>query len=153
METRHEWLGTDCQGYFATVSFFKCINELYREQIDIFEKLVKFQSHQWYYVDCDQSTKGPVITRMILHKVRNGDLDGMTLVFNAEMGEWKKISEVEDLKAAILKESEEEEAAEKALEASKALEGVQAQARHIDHQSITFTIVLSIIIVAGVCRF
>lgn len=72
---------------------------------------------QWHYVDHDKVTKGPVITRMILHKVQKGDLDGMTLVFNGDIGEWKPISEIPELKAAILKQTEEEEAAQAALEA------------------------------------
>ena len=54
--------------------------------VEPFQEAARFQATQWYFVDADKQQKGPVITRMILHKVRRGEIDGMTLVYSATTG-------------------------------------------------------------------
>lgn len=54
--------------------------------------------------------RGPVISRMIMHKFREGDIDGLTLVYSALIGKWKKLTEVDALKEAISKIALEEQA-------------------------------------------
>ena len=54
--------------------------------------------------------RGPVISRMIMHKLHEGDIDGFTLVYSALIGEWKKLTEVNVLKEAISKIAQEEQA-------------------------------------------
>lgn len=56
--------------------------------------------------------RGPVISRMIMHKWHEGDIDGLTLVYSSLIGEWKKVSEVDVLKEAISKVAQEEQAGE-----------------------------------------
>ena len=51
-----------------------------------------------------------MISRMIMHKLHEGDIDGLTLVYSSLIGEWKKISEVSVLKEAISKVAAEEQA-------------------------------------------
>ena len=51
-----------------------------------------------------------MISRMIMHKWHEGDIDGLTLVYSSLIGEWKKISEVAVLKEAISKVAAEEQA-------------------------------------------
>ena len=50
---------------------------------------------------------------MIMHKFREGDIDGLTLVYSALIGEWKKLTEVDVLKEAISKIAQEEQAGNK----------------------------------------
>ena len=56
--------------------------------------------------------RGPVISRMIMHKWHLGEIDGLTLVYSSIIGEWKKISEVDILKEAISKMAKEEQIGE-----------------------------------------
>lgn len=56
--------------------------------------------------------RGPVISRMIMHKWHLGEIDGLTLVYSSIIGEWKKISEVDILKEAIAKMAKEEQIGE-----------------------------------------
>ena len=56
--------------------------------------------------------RGPVISRMILHKWHLGEIDGFTLVYSSLIGEWKKISDVDILKEAISKIAKEEQIGE-----------------------------------------
>lgn len=56
--------------------------------------------------------RGPVISRMIMHKWHLGEIDGLTLVYSSVIGEWKKISEVDILKEAISKMAKEEQIGE-----------------------------------------
>ena len=56
--------------------------------------------------------RGPVISRMIMHKWHLGEIDGLTLVYSSLIGEWKKISEVDVLKEAISKIAKEEQIGE-----------------------------------------
>ena len=62
--------------------------------------------------------RGPVISRMVLHKWHEGDIDGLTLVYSSLIGEWKKISEVAVLKEAISKLAAEEQAGMSVLDIS-----------------------------------
>ena len=40
--------------------------------------------------------------RLVLHKMREGTIDGLTLVFSHEIGEWKPLSEVTELREMFL---------------------------------------------------
>jgi hypothetical protein len=74
----------------------------------------------WHYVDVNGQQRGPVASRLIMHKLHEGDIDGMTLVYSADLGEWKKLTEVNVLKDAIMKMQAEEQAAEEATRAAEA---------------------------------
>ena len=80
------------------------------------ELLIALQKKQWYYVDGNGNRAGPLYTRLLLHKVNSGELDGLTLVFGSNFTEWMAISNVPELKQAILKNNEEEEASRQALQ-------------------------------------
>ena len=73
---------------------------------------------QWYYLEQqvgDSSSpvqKGPVLSRLLLHKLSAGDIDGLTLVISNNMSEWSKVCEVPELKEAMQRAAEEEEKAE-----------------------------------------
>jgi RNA recognition motif-containing protein len=83
-------------------------------EADVFMSIVKFHSTQWFFVDAEGQQRGPMISRMIMHKLHEGQIDGLTLVYSSAIGEWKKMSEVDSLKEAISKVAKEEEAAEAA---------------------------------------
>ena len=85
-------------------------------KVEPFKSIVEFQNRQWYYINRDGEQKGPVFTRLLLHKLRESEeLDGLSLVFGTGLDDWKRISEVVELKNEMLKISAEEEAAERAL--------------------------------------
>ena len=78
----------------------------------------RFLMTQWYYLvqEGDSSAplqqKGPVLSRLLLHKLSAGDIDGLTLVISNNMSEWSKVCEVPELKEAMQRVAEEEEKAE-----------------------------------------
>jgi|EP01033_Poteriospumella_lacustris_P006976 hypothetical protein len=78
--------------------------------------VVEFQSMQWYFMDMNNSQQGPIFSRFLIHKLKEGELDGLTLVYGGKNPEWRKLSEVAELKEALLKLAEEEEALERARE-------------------------------------
>ena len=65
--------------------------------------MVKFHQTYWHFVDEGGSQRGPVLTRMILHKLKEGDIDGFTLVYNQVLGKWVRISDVPELRIASQK--------------------------------------------------
>lgn len=74
-----------------------------------FKKISLFHRKQWYYLDHENTQKGPVFTRFLIHKMKNLEIDGLTLVFTSELENWKKLSEVEELRDEMRKIAEEEE--------------------------------------------
>lgn len=70
-------------------------------------------------MDSENQQKGPVFTRLLLHKVKEGEIDGLTYVYSGDLAVWKKIAEVAELKDAIQKATEEEEAREAALKSAE----------------------------------
>jgi len=65
---------------------------------------------QWYYIDIEGQQHGPVLSKMIVHKLKEGDLDGLSLVYGGDSTtEWRKVSEVEVLKKELAKIATEEE--------------------------------------------
>lgn len=90
-----------------------------------------FHSLQWYYLeqgpdDVSTQQKGPFLTRLLLHKLTEGEMDGLTLVISSGMKEWTKASEVPELKEAIRKAAEEEEEAEQRAAAANVEGGSEA---------------------------
>jgi hypothetical protein len=56
----------------------------------------------------------------LLHKLKEGDIDGLTLVYTTGMAEWKKASDVDELREELRKINEQEAAMEAAMNASSA---------------------------------
>jgi hypothetical protein len=81
-------------------------------QVDMFRNLLELHTKQWYYLDSENQTKGPIYTRLLLHKVQEGEIDGLTMIFGGGLTEWTKVSDVPELKEEIRKMGEEEEKAE-----------------------------------------
>jgi hypothetical protein len=78
-------------------------------EVEPFADLVKLLLLPWHYVDAASgSQRGPFLTRMLLHKLKSEEIDGMTLVYTPSIGEWKVLHEVALLKEAIAKVREEE---------------------------------------------
>jgi hypothetical protein len=78
----------------------------------VFRNLLELHTKQWYYLDAENQTKGPIFTRFLLHKVQEGEIDGLTMIFGGGLTEWKKVSDIPELKEEIRKIAEEEEKAE-----------------------------------------
>lgn len=83
-----------------------------------FQSICEFQQTQWYFIDNDGEQKGPVLSRMIMHKLKEGEIDGLTLVFSHTHGkEWNKLADIPVLKEAIRKITLEEEIANSLIQA------------------------------------
>jgi hypothetical protein len=51
-------------------------------EITPFVELVEFQSAQWWYQEpASGQARGPVASALLLHKLRGGELDGLSLVY------------------------------------------------------------------------
>mmetsp|Transcript_28224 Transcript_28224/g.47464 ORF Transcript_28224/g.47464 Transcript_28224/m.47464 type:complete len:579 (+) Transcript_28224:54-1790(+) len=76
-----------------------------------FQQIIYFNQMQWFYVDIEGQRKGPVHSKQLVHKLRVGDIDGLSLVYGNDTAatEWKKVSEVPILKAEMAKIAVEEE--------------------------------------------
>eukprot|EP01032_Pedospumella_encystans_P028254 gene28254-31913_t len=78
--------------------------------VEPFKSIAEFNSMQWYYIDIEGQQHGPVLSKMIVHKLKEGDLDGLSLVYGGDSTtEWRKVSEVEVLKKELAKIAIEEE--------------------------------------------
>eukprot|EP01041_Mallomonas_annulata_P011697 gene11697-24497_t len=86
-------------------------------EVEQFSSMAAFQSMQWFYLEPDGQQRGPVTSRLLVHKLKEGNIDGLTLVYTTSIGEWKKLSEVAILKEAMHKVAQEEEAEAQALAA------------------------------------
>jgi len=65
---------------------------------------------QWYYIDIEGQQHGPVLSKMLVHKLKEGDIDGLSLVYGGDSTtEWRKVSEVQVLKNELAKIAAEEE--------------------------------------------
>ena len=53
---------------------------------------------QWYYIDIEGNQHGPIFSKLLVHKLKEGDIDGLSLVYGGDLTEWKKISDVQVLK-------------------------------------------------------
>ena len=72
--------------------------------IDPFKKMVEFVSTQWYYVNREGQQQGPILSTLLVSKLKEGSIDGLTLVYsNDHCKEWTKLSEVSYLKEYIQK--------------------------------------------------
>jgi hypothetical protein len=70
----------------------------------------EFLNLPWYFVS-DGATRGPVATRLIIHKIREGLLDGLSMVYSHIIGKWLSIAEIPEIRAMITKLDEEEDQA------------------------------------------
>lgn len=70
----------------------------------------EFLNLPWYFVS-DGATRGPVATRLIIHKIREGLLDGLSMVYSHIIGKWLSIAEIPEIRAMINKLDEEEDQA------------------------------------------
>ena len=59
--------------------------------------------------------------RLIIHKMREGSIDGLTLVFSHEIGQWCQLSQVAELREMMNKLDAEEERRRNATKAAKSL--------------------------------
>ena len=64
---------------------------------------------QWYYVDLDGTQHGPILTPLLMHKIKEGDIDGLTLIYGGDCLEWKKLSSIPVLNDVMTKIAAEEE--------------------------------------------
>lgn len=85
------------------------------DEVEEMKDLVVFLSKQWLYLEEDQ-VKGPVNTRFILHKMKQGEIDGLTMICEENnRGKYQQLATIDCLREAISKIAQEEEAAELAL--------------------------------------
>ena len=71
---------------------------------------------------------GPISSKLLVHKLKEGDIDGLTLVYGGEAPlEWKKVSEVQVLKDEMAKIAVEEEQARLAFLKSTEDDDIQQQ--------------------------
>jgi hypothetical protein len=103
-------------GLDATTQVWQPGFEQWKSVLEIPElhEVVEFQSQQWYYIDSNQQQQGPIFSRLLVHKLKEGELDGLSLVYGGKYPEWKKISEILELREIMQKIAEEEEALEQA---------------------------------------
>jgi hypothetical protein len=66
--------------------------------VEPFASVIKFNSQQWYYIDIEGTQHGPVLSKLLVHKLKEGDIDGLTLVYGGDTTEWMKIADVQVLK-------------------------------------------------------
>lgn len=62
------------------------------------------------------------MTRLLLHKIKEGELDGLSLVYGGLTPEWKKLSDIPLLREAMHKIAQDEEALEQAKQNAALLE-------------------------------
>lgn len=80
-------------------------------QIEPFKSIVEFSTMQWYYIDIEGQQHGPMLSKLLVHKMKEGEIDGLTLVYGGDnTKEWRKLSEVQLLKNEMAKIAAEEEA-------------------------------------------
>lgn len=82
----------------------------------------------------DGEQRGPILSKLLLHKLKEGELDGLTLVYCGNMTEWKKVAEVPSLKIEMAKIAADEESARLAF-AKPSIEDQQKQVFVDDHSS------------------
>lgn len=85
-----------------------------------FAEIIEFHRMQWYYIDSETNEqKGPITSRLLLHRLDQGEIDGMTLVYGGDGSSgWQRIGENVLLKAQVQKMAAEEAARDEALAAA-----------------------------------
>eukprot|EP01038_Epipyxis_sp_PR26KG_P012008 gene12008-16076_t len=111
-------------------------------QVEPFASYIRFMNQQWYYLDSERNQMGPVATRLLLHKLKDGDIDALSLVFTNGMEQWEKIGSIPTLKQEILKINMEEEALALARLASHSDEVRTVKELDVNDSSNTFSEVL-----------
>ncbi|KAJ1400250.1 hypothetical protein B484DRAFT_306188, partial [Ochromonadaceae sp. CCMP2298] len=54
-------------------------------QVAPFQDIVRFGLMQWYYVDIEGEQQGPVFSRLMVSKLQEGEIDGLTLVYGGDL--------------------------------------------------------------------
>jgi HIV Tat-specific factor 1 len=101
-------------------------------QVSPFKEIVSFGLLQWYFVDLEGEQKGPVFSKLLVHKMTQGEIDGLTMVYGGEAPAWKKLSEVPLLQAEMARIAEEEERQRLQRLASLGADEDQAQTQVFD---------------------
>ena len=85
-------------------------------QVPPFCAAAAFYSQQWYYLDVTDGDddavggaagggrlqqKGPILSRLLIHKLQEGALDGMTMVVCGGMSEWARVCDLAALKEVM----------------------------------------------------
>jgi hypothetical protein len=70
-------------------------------QVEPFQSIVRFNAMQWYYIDIEGAQHGPVLSKMLVHKLKEGEIDGLSLVYGGDVLVWTKVSEVDVLKVPL----------------------------------------------------
>lgn len=88
-----------------------CVTSCRVLQVEPFKSIAEFNSMQWYYIDIEGQQHGPVLSKLLVHKLKEGDIDGLSLVYGGDSTtEWRKVSDVQVLKKEMTKIAAEEEA-------------------------------------------
>jgi HIV Tat-specific factor 1 len=76
--------------------------------VDAFREVCVLLCCRWYFLDAERQQQGPLVTKALLQKIDDGDLNGFSLVYSVPMpapynkdytdSQWKQFSEVEPLK-------------------------------------------------------
>jgi hypothetical protein len=88
-------------------------------QVEPFQSIALFHSLQWYFIDEGGLQHGPILTRLLIHKLKEGAVDGLTMVYANHLQKWKPLGEIEELRAEIMKIAAAEQEAEKAAKAAE----------------------------------
>jgi hypothetical protein len=71
--------------------------------VEPFKDVVLFQNKMWYYIDHNSVQNGPVSSIILTQKMREGSIDGLTLVYSDDTSGWKKISDIHSLRIIMMK--------------------------------------------------
>ena len=80
---------------------------------------------QWYYIDLDSTQHGPINSKLLVHKIKEGDIDSLTLIYGGNCLEWKKLGDIDILNKEIIKIANEEENARLAFKETSRIEQEQ----------------------------
>jgi hypothetical protein len=69
-----------------------------------FASVVAFHSKQWFYLDKNNEQKGPILSHLLMHKLKEGELDGLSLVYSTGMNNWGKAGDIMELKEELQKQ-------------------------------------------------
>jgi len=81
--------------------------------IEPFKEAASFQCALWYYSDCSNQQQGPIATQILLKKLKENEINGLTLVYSpGKCTEWTPLHEQKFLKEAYMSIKAEQEAYE-----------------------------------------
>lgn len=101
-----------------------------------FKAVADFQVKQWYYIDQDRQTLGPIPSKELVAKIQVGEVDGLSLIFGSGLDSWKPLGEIAELKAIIQKLAEEEDvaaiASDKSVDLTDQVYALESEDKTID---------------------